>query len=93
MYFNGMETTCDTLVSVWLKDKKFLCGNEISIADLLGACELEQPSMYYNMEFYKSIYFYFSETGNSMDFLQPWTVLMRCIKILKHFLTCLMNFS
>lgn len=45
VYFNGMEKTCDTLVTVWLKNNKFLCGNEITIADLLGACELEQPSM------------------------------------------------
>lgn len=45
MFFSGMEVTCDTLVTVWLKNKRFLCGNEISIADLLGACELEQPSM------------------------------------------------
>lgn len=44
-YFNGMEKTCDTLTTVWLKNKPYLCGNEISIADLLGACELEQPRM------------------------------------------------
>lgn len=45
MYFDGMEKTCDNLVTVWLKNKSFLCGNEISVADLLGACELEQPRM------------------------------------------------
>jgi hypothetical protein len=32
---------------VWLKggEKPFLTGDQISVADILAACELEQPSM------------------------------------------------
>merc|ERR1719297_313050 len=32
---------------VWLMngDKKYLAGDKISVADILAACELEQPSM------------------------------------------------
>jgi len=28
----------------WLKNKPFLCGDDISISDLVAACELEQLS-------------------------------------------------
>lgn len=40
----GMEKTLDTINDVWLKDQKYLCGNTISVADLFGICELDQPS-------------------------------------------------
>ncbi|XP_066937414.1 glutathione S-transferase theta-1-like isoform X3 [Macrobrachium rosenbergii] len=40
-----METTLEQFETIWLKDKPFLAGSEITIADLLAACELEQPSM------------------------------------------------
>uniref|UniRef100_A0A1B6CIJ9 GST C-terminal domain-containing protein n=1 Tax=Clastoptera arizonana TaxID=38151 RepID=A0A1B6CIJ9_9HEMI len=45
IYFKGMEDTCDIIENIWLKGKNFLCGDEISIADLIGICELEQPRM------------------------------------------------
>ena len=34
----------ETISTVWLDDgkKKFICGEEISVADLLAVCELEQ---------------------------------------------------
>jgi glutathione S-transferase len=39
-----MLVTLDKLETVWLKDNKpFLTGDKISIADILGACEIEQP--------------------------------------------------
>lgn len=38
-----MLVTLDKLENVWLKDKPFLTGDKISIADILGACEIEQP--------------------------------------------------
>lgn len=41
-YRNRMIGCLDTIETVWLKDTKFLVGNEISVADLLGACEIEQ---------------------------------------------------
>lgn len=37
-----MIQTLDKLENVWLKDKNFLTGFEISIADILGSCEVEQ---------------------------------------------------
>lgn len=42
--FKQMEIACDKMENIWLKDNKFLCGEDISVADLFGACELEQPS-------------------------------------------------
>lgn len=42
-----MEKSLDTLENVWLNssDRKFLASEEISFADILAACELEQPKM------------------------------------------------
>lgn len=42
-----MEQSLDTLENVWLEsaDKKFLASDEISFADILAACEVEQPKM------------------------------------------------
>lgn len=43
--FEGRMIEClDQIENIWLKDKPFLSGNQISIADILGACEIEQPS-------------------------------------------------
>lgn len=39
-----MIENLDLLENIWLKDKPFLGGDEISISDLVGACEVEQPS-------------------------------------------------
>lgn len=39
-----MIENLNLLENIWLKDKPFLCGDEISISDLVGACEIEQPS-------------------------------------------------
>lgn len=39
-----MNTTLDLIENIWLKDKQFLCGDEISISDIIGICEIEQPS-------------------------------------------------
>lgn len=38
-----METVLEQFETVWLKDKPFIAGNDISIADIIAACELEQP--------------------------------------------------
>lgn len=42
-----MEETLDTFENIWLQssEKQFLATNEISFADILAACELEQPKM------------------------------------------------
>lgn len=39
-----MDENLNLLESVWLKEKLFLCGDEISVSDLVAACEIEQPS-------------------------------------------------
>lgn len=41
-----MDETLNTIENLWLHDgKPFIGGtNEVSIADLFGACEIEQPS-------------------------------------------------
>lgn len=46
--FKGqMEKTLESLENIWLEssDKAFLASNELSFADILAACELEQPRM------------------------------------------------
>ena len=42
-----MEKSLDQLESIWLDNgkKKFLCGDQISVADVFACCELEQPSL------------------------------------------------
>lgn len=39
-----MNITLDLIENIWLKDKQFLCGDDISISDIIGICEIEQPS-------------------------------------------------
>lgn len=45
MFQGHMEKALDILENVWLEstEKTFLTTNEISFADILAACELEQP--------------------------------------------------
>ncbi|XP_067910808.1 glutathione S-transferase theta-2 [Heterodontus francisci] len=38
-----LNGTLDRLESMFLKDQPFLCGEEITLADLLAICELMQP--------------------------------------------------
>lgn len=40
-----MEDSLDIVENFWLKDHPYLTGNQLSIADILGACEIEQPRM------------------------------------------------
>jgi glutathione S-transferase len=39
-----MKGTLELIENVWLKDTPYLVGDKITIADLLGVCEVEQPS-------------------------------------------------
>ena len=43
--FQAMQSTLKQMEEIWLDGgkKKFLIGDEITVADLLGVCELEQP--------------------------------------------------
>nr|WEU54068.1 glutathione s-transferase theta-1 [Protohermes costalis] len=38
-----MSECLDSLEELWLRNNDYLVGDRISIADLLGACEVEQP--------------------------------------------------
>lgn len=38
-----LNTCLDHIENIWLKDKLFLTGDTINVADILGACEIEQP--------------------------------------------------
>lgn len=42
-HMSEMDKVLDTMSEMFLKDKTFLCGNEISFADIIACCELEQP--------------------------------------------------
>ncbi|KAF0297405.1 Glutathione S-transferase theta-1 [Amphibalanus amphitrite] len=41
----GMERALDHLEAVWLRDSPYVAGPQLSVADLLAVCELEQPIM------------------------------------------------
>ncbi len=44
---NDADIFLNCFLKVWLRggEKPFLAGEQISVADILAACELEQPSM------------------------------------------------
>lgn len=43
-YKQSMENTLDQIENDWLGDKKWIAGDEITVADIFAACEIEQPS-------------------------------------------------
>lgn len=42
--YKDMANTLDLIENIWLKDKLFLSGNEISISDIIGISEIDQTS-------------------------------------------------
>lgn len=45
MFRRGMKVSCNVMEDIWLSNNhKFLFGDHITIADLLAAMEIEQPS-------------------------------------------------
>lgn len=40
-----MESCLDDIENLWLSQGKFIAGDEITVADLFAACEIEQPRM------------------------------------------------
>ena len=43
----GMEKVLSDIENIWLEkgQKNYICGDKISVADIIAVCELEQPSM------------------------------------------------
>ena len=46
-YLRMMEKVLDQIETIWLDNgqKKYICGDKISVADIVACCELEQSSM------------------------------------------------
>jgi glutathione S-transferase len=42
-FLDELEVTLDKIERIFLVEKPYLCGNDITIGDLLGICELMQP--------------------------------------------------
>jgi len=40
-----INITLNLIENVWLKDKQFLCGDDISISDIIAICEIEHTRM------------------------------------------------
>jgi glutathione S-transferase len=40
---DNMISTFNNIENIWLADTPFLSGNEVSVADIFAACEIEQP--------------------------------------------------
>lgn len=38
-----MEIALNEVEDVWLKNNPYLAGEKISVADLIGICEIDQP--------------------------------------------------
>lgn len=48
---SGMLNVLDQMETLWLKEQKFINGDQISAADIWAACEIEQPSECKNLYF------------------------------------------
>lgn len=44
-YQKRMEESLDLMENIWLKNGQYLTGSKITFADILAACEIEQPSI------------------------------------------------
>ena len=46
-YQTRMNKTLDQIETIWLENgkKNYLCGEKVSVADIVAVCELEQPLM------------------------------------------------
>ena len=46
-YLREMNRVLDQIETIWLENgqKKYICGDKISVADIVACCELEQSSM------------------------------------------------
>lgn len=43
----NMEKTLNEIENIWLRggNKQYICGEQLSVADIMACCELEQPSL------------------------------------------------
>ena len=46
-----METALDELENVWLKDRPYVTGDKITIADLIALCEVDEPRKFKKKKF------------------------------------------
>ena len=46
-HYSRMTECLDQIENIWLKNKPFLTGNSLTIADIIGSSEIEQPSKYF----------------------------------------------
>ena len=54
---DAMVKSLDELENKWLRDKTFLIGDQISVADIFAACEVEQTSIsLININFYQKLF-------------------------------------
>lgn len=65
-----MEEALDLVENIWLKDTKYLTGDEISIADIVGISEIEQPSKFQlHFQFFNCKYSLFKNDNNYFIYL------------------------
>lgn len=41
--FTGMTDCLDKIEELWLSQGKYIVGDQLTVADLFAACEIEQP--------------------------------------------------
>lgn len=46
LWKSRMEIALDDVENIWLKSNQYLAGDKISVADLVGLCEIDQPCEY-----------------------------------------------
>lgn len=47
----NLDSSLGDIETLWLSQGKYLAGDQITVADLFGACEVEQVSKYLNDSF------------------------------------------
>ena len=42
-FLQGLEGSLETMENIWLEKNHYIAGDDLTVADLLATCELEQP--------------------------------------------------
>lgn len=48
----NVNNCLDQIETLWLRDNQFICGQEVTIADIFAACEIEQPRKYNRIQMF-----------------------------------------